>query len=160
MARLRDIKVGMKVQIVKGKEEPEEFSLVLDECNVGSVGTVERIVADDPVCQVKVSVPGVCFEWYYPSSWIKIIKDKGETTMKQTKTTKITDPQKYVLTDETDVSEVFTDVTDQGIFDMADKTWDWDKLDAIKRFGNGKMKLFKIEEVKLEVTEPSIKIIG
>ena len=160
MARLRDLKVGMKVQIVKGKEDPEEFRLTLDECNVGSVGIVKRIVADDPVCQVKVSVPGGCSEWYYPSSWIKIIKDKGENAMKQTKTTKITAPQEYILIDDADISEVFTDVTDQGIFDMADKTWDWDKLDAINRLSSGKMKLFKIEEVKLEVTEPSIKIIG
>ncbi len=159
MARLRDLKIGMKVQIVKGKEDPGCFYHTDAYKYVGKIGNITEIDNNDPHCAVKVDVNNAQI-WWYPSSWIKIIKDEGETTMKQTKTTKITYPQKYVLTDETDVSEVFTDVTAQGIFDMADKTWDWDKLDAIKRFGNGKMKLFKIEEVKLEVTEPSIKIIG
>ena len=34
MARLQDIKVGMKVQIVKGKEDPEDFGLKLTDCQV------------------------------------------------------------------------------------------------------------------------------
>ena len=159
MARLRDLKIGMKVQIVKGKEDPGCFYHTDAYKYVGKIGNITEIDNNDPHCAVKVDVNNAQI-WWYPSSWIKIIKDKGENAMKQTKTTKITAPQEYILIDDADISEVFTDVTDQGIFDMADKTWDWDKLDAINRLSSGKMKLFKIEEVKLEVTEPSIKIIG
>ena len=159
MARLRDLKIGMKVQIVKGKEDPGCFYHTDAYKYVGKIGNITEIDNNDPHCAVKVDVNNAQI-WWYPSSWIKIIKDEGETTMKQTKTTKITEPQKYVLMDRTDVSEAFTDATAQGIFDMAEDAWSWDKLDVIERFGNGEMKLFKIEEVKLEVTEPSIKIIG
>lgn len=160
MARLRDLKVGMKVQIVKGKEDPEEFSLALDECNVGSVGTVEYIGSGHPACQVRVSVPGVS-DWYYPPSWIKIIKNEGETKMAQkTKAKQEATPQMYILIDDDVHTRVFTDVSAHGICKVTNDDWSFDVDQTLNRLSSGKMKLFKIEEVKLEVTEPSIKIIG
>lgn len=147
MARLRDLKVGMKVQI-RGNHRyyPNQ--------------TGEVLVTSWCDNQVLVRLEEEKTNYWFYAVQVKIIKDEGETTMKQTKTTKITEPQKYVLTDDADVSEVFTDVTAQGIFDVAEESWNWDKFEVIERFGDGKMKLYKIEEVKLEVTEPSIKIIG
>ena len=68
--------------------------------------------------------------------------------------------QTYVLEDDGDISEVFTDVSTEGICDVAKCSWNWDQYETIERLKGGKMKLFKIEEVKLEVTEPSIKIVG
>lgn len=159
MARLRDLKIGMKVQIVKGKEDPGCFYHTDAYKYVGKIGNITEIDNNDPHCAVKVDVNNAQI-WWYPSSWIKIIKDEGETTMKQTKTTKITDPQKYILIDDDDISESFTDVTAKGIFGISNEAWAWDQYETSERIKEGKMKLFKIEEVKLEVTEPSIKIIG
>jgi len=68
--------------------------------------------------------------------------------------------QTYVLEDDGDISEVFTDVSTKGICHVAECSWDWNQYETIERIKEGKMKLFKIEEVKLEVTEPSIKIVG
>lgn len=153
MARLRDIKVGMKVQIVRGKEDPEDFSLTLSDWPIGMTGEVCDIDNNDKECQVQVEIKGLS-DWYYPASWIKIIKDEGETKMTTAQ------PQKYVLMDEEDISKPFTDISSKGILGTSYEEWCWDIIDTTERIKEGKMKLFKIEEVKLEVTEPSIKIVG
>ena len=72
--------------------------------------------------------------------------------------TKVTEPQKYILIDEEYVSQVFTDASTKGILDVSNDVFD--ELETVERLKEGKMKLFKIEEVKVEVTEPSIKIVG
>lgn len=69
-------------------------------------------------------------------------------------------PQKYILMDEDDVSEAFTDVSTKGIYAVVKSAWGWGQYETTERMKEGKMKLFKIEEVKVEVTEPSIKIVG
>lgn len=69
-------------------------------------------------------------------------------------------PQKYILIDDGDLSYVFTDVSAHGICKVSNDDWGWDAHETLNRLSSGKMKLFKIEEVKLEITEPSIKIIG
>ena len=157
MARLRDIKVGMKVQIVKGKEDPEDFSLTSDECNIGAVGNVEDIDSRDTTCQVQVIVPGVS-GWYYPASWIKIIKDEGETKMVKAQTKTEVKLQTYVLMGHNYVSQVFTDSSTKGVLNVANDVFS--EQETIELLKDGNLKLFKIEEVKVEVTEPSIKIIG
>ena len=150
MARLRDIKVGMKVQIMKGSGNPDFFTTD----NIGLSGLVMIIDNNDSLRSVLVGFPKRPSEWY-PASWIKIIKDEGETKMVKTK---VTDHQKYILIDEEYVSQVFTDASTKGILDVSNDVFD--ERETVERLKEGKMKLFKIEEVKLEVTDPSIKIVG
>lgn len=69
-------------------------------------------------------------------------------------------PQNYILIDDDDHTRVFTDTSFQGICKASDDKWGFDVGETVNRLRNGKMKLFKIEEVKLEITEPSIKIVG
>ena len=158
MARLRDIKVGMKVEIIKGKEKPEDFDHYDAWDHIGDIGVVISIDLEDTLCAVKIKTDNL-IGWWYPASWIKIIKDEGET--KLTKPKIEVKPQKYVLEDDDgDISEVFTDVSTKGICVVAENAWDWNQYETIERIKEGKMKLFKIEEVKVEVTEPSIKIVG
>lgn len=147
MARLRDLKVGMKVQL-RGNHRyyPNQ--------------TGEVLVTSWCDNQVLVRLEEGKTNYWFHTVQVKIIKDEGETAMKQTKTTKITDPQKYILIDDADISESFTDVTAKGIFGISNEEWAWDQYETSERIKEGKMKLFKIEEVKLEVTEPSIKIVG
>ena len=147
MARLRDIKVGMKVEIVRGSENCDFFTTD----NIGLSGMVVIVDNNDSLRSVLVGFPKRPSEWY-PSSWIKIIKNEGETKMVKT------DPQKYILIDEEYVSQVFTDASTKGILDVSNDVFD--ERETVERLKEGKMKLFKIEEVKLEVTEPSIKIVG
>lgn len=153
MARLRDIKVGMKVQIMKGSGNPDFFTTD----NIGLSGLVMIIDNNDSLRSVLVGFSKRPSEWY-PASWIKIIEDEGET--KLTKAKIEVKLQTYVLEDDGDISEVFTDVSTKGICHVAECSWDWNQYETIERIKEGKMKLFKIEEVKLEVTEPSIKIVG
>lgn len=147
MARLRDIKVGMKVQIIKGSGNPDFFTTA----NIGLSGMVMIIDNNDSMRSVFVGFPKRPSEWY-PASWIKIIKNEGETKMVKT------DPQKYILIDEEYVSQVFTDASTKGILDVSNDVFN--ERETVERLKEGKMKLFKIEEVKVEVTEPSIKIVG
>jgi hypothetical protein len=151
MARLRDIKVGMKVQIMKGSGNPDFFTTD----NIGLSGLVMIIDNNDSLRSVLVGFPKRPSEWY-PASWIKIIKDKGETKMTKPKIE--VKPQKYILIDEEYVSQVFTDASTKGILNVSNDVFD--ERETVERLKEGKMKLFKIEEVKVEVTEPSIKIVG
>ena len=158
MARLRDIKVGMKVQIVKGKEEIGQSAYDY----IGDTGIVEDIDLSDPLLEILVSdlVNQPIHHYWYPASWIKIIKDEGEVKMTKAQTKTEVKLQTYFLEDgDGDISEVFTDVSTKGICHVAECSWDWNQYETIERIKEGKMKLFKIEEVKLEVTEPSIKIV-
>lgn len=155
MARLRDIKVGMKVEIIKGSGNPDFFTTA----NIGLSGMVMIIDNNDSMRSVFVGFPKRPSEWY-PASWIKIIKDEGETKLTKAQTKTEVKPQKYVLMDEDDVSGAFTDVSPKGIGAAVKSAWGWDQYETIERINEGKMKLFKIEEVKVEVTEPSIKIVG
>ena len=155
MARLRDIKVGMKVQIVKGSGNPDFFTTA----NIGLSGLVVIVDNNDSLRSVFVGFSKRPSEWY-PASWIKIIKDEGETKLTKAQTKTEVKLQTYVLEDDGDISEVFTDVSTKGICVVAENTWDWNQHETIERIKEGKMKLFKIEEVKVEVTEPSIKIVG
>lgn len=156
MARLRDIKVGMKVEIVKGSGNPDFFTTA----NIGLSGLVVIIDNNDSLRSVFVGFPKRPSEWY-PASWIKIIKDEGENKLTKAQTKTEVKLQTYFLEDgDGDISEVFTDVSTKGICHVAECSWDWNQYETIERIKEGKMKLFKIEEVKLEVTEPSIKIVG
>lgn len=155
MARLRDIKVGMKVEIVKGSGNPDFFTTA----NIGLSGLVMIVDNNDSLRSVFVGFPKRPSEWY-PASWIKIIKDEGEVKMTKAQTKTEVKLQTYFLEDgDGDISEVFTDVSTKGICHVAECSWDWNQYETIERIKEGKMKLFKIEEVKLEVTEPSIKIV-
>ena len=78
---------------------------------------------------------------------------KAQTKIKVT-------PQKYVLMDGDEISLIFNDTSTTEILCVSSDTWGWDAFETVERVKLGKIKLFKIEEVKLEVTEPSIKIIG
>ena len=156
MARLRDIKVGIKVEIVKGSGNPDFFTTA----NIGLSGLVVIIDNNDSLRSVFVGFPKRPSEWY-PASWIKIIKDEGENKLTKAQTKTEVKLQTYFLEDgDGDISEVFTDVSTKGICHVAECSWDWNQYETIERIKEGKMKLFKIEEVKLEVTEPSIKIVG
>lgn len=156
MARLRDLKVGMKVEIVKGTGNPDFFTTA----NIGLSGKVKIIDNNDSMRSIFVEFDKRPSEWY-PASWIKIIKDEGETKMTQkTRVNQKATPQKYILIDDEDHSRVFTDVSAHGISKVSNDEWGWEVNETLNRLSNGKMKLFKIEEVKLEITEPSIKIVG
>lgn len=154
MARLRDIKVGMKVQIIKGKEEIGQSAYDY----IGDTGIVEDIDLSDPLLEILVSdlVNQPIHHYWYPASWIKIIKDEGE--VKMTKAKIEVKPQKYILMGHNYVSQVFTDSSTKGILDIANDVFS--EQETIELLKDGNMKLFMIEEVKLEVTEPSIKIVG
>lgn len=156
MARLRDIKVGMKVEIIKGSGNPDFFTTD----NIGLSGMVVIVDNNDSLRSVLVGFPKRPSEWY-PASWIKIIKDEGEVKMTKAQTKTEVKLQTYFLEDgDGDISEVFTDVSTKGICHVAECSWDWNQYETTERIKEGKMKLFKIEEVKVEVTEPSIKIVG
>ena len=156
MARLRDIKVGMKVEIVMGSENCDFFTTD----NIGLSGMVVIVDNNDSLRSVLVGFSKRPSEWY-PASWIKIIKDEGENKLTKAQTKTEVKLQTYFLEDgDGDISEVFTDVSTKGICHVAECSWDWNQYETIERIKEGKMKLFKIEEVKLEVTEPSIKIVG
>lgn len=164
MARLRDLKVGMKVEIVRGKEHPEDFCHLNADKFVGLAGEIEDIARGDRWSAATIRVKtahDISAGWWYPASWIKIIKDEGETKMTQkTKVKQEVTPQKYILIDDNDITRTFTDVTTAGICKLVDDEWGFDADETLNRLSSGKMKIFKIEEVKLEITQPSIKIVG
>ena len=148
MAHLRDLKVGTKVQI-RGNHcyYPNQIGEVL----VTSWGDDQVLVRLEE---------GKTNYWFYTVQ-VKIIKDEGETKMAQkTKAKQEATPQMYILIDDDVHTRVFTDVSAHGICKVTNDDWSFDVDQTLNRLSSGKMKLFKIEEVKLEVTEPSIKIIG
>lgn len=148
MARLRDLRVGMKVQ-VRGNHRyyPNQNGEVL--------------VTSWCDNQVLVKLEEEKTNYWFYAVQVKIIKDEGETKMTQkTKVKQEVTPQKYILIDDEDHTRVFTDTSFQGICKASDDEWGFNVDETINRLRNGKMKLFKIEEVKLEITEPSIKIVG
>ena len=147
MARLRDLKVGMKVEIVKAS----------DTANIGLVGKVGIIDNNDSMRSVFVEFDERPSGWC-PASWIKIIKDEGETKLTKAQTETEVKTQKYVLMGHNYVSQVFTDSSTKGISDVANDMFS--KQETIELLKDGDLKLFKIEEVKLEIAQPSIKIIG
>ena len=146
MALLQDLRVGMKVQI-QGDHRyyPNQKGEVL--------------VTSWWDNQVLVKLEEEKTNYWFYDVQVKIIKDKGETKMTQkTKVKQEVTPQKYILIDEEYVSQVFTDASTKGILDVSNDVFN--ERETVERLKEGKMKLFKIEEVKLEVTEPSIKIVG
>jgi hypothetical protein len=148
MALIQDLRVGMKVQVRENhRYYPFKFGEVL-----------ATSWSDD---QVLVILEGTIIKEWFHTIQLKIIKDKGETKMTQkTKVKQEVTPQKYVLIDDDDHTRVFTDVSAHGICKVSNDDWGFEVKETLNRLSSGKMKLFKIEEVKLEVTEPSIKIVG
>lgn len=156
MARLRDLKVGMKVQIMKGSGNPDFFTTA----NIGLSGAVAIIDNNDSLRSVFVKFSKRPSEWY-PASWIKIVKDEGETKMAQKVKTKVSAaPQKYILMIGEDISSPFTDISTKGIFSASNHEWALNDYETTDHLKSGEMKIFKIEEVKFELVEPSVKIIG
>lgn len=148
MALIQDLRVGMKVQVRENhRYYPFQFGEVLT-----------TSWCDD---QVLVRLEDrLKTEWFHAIQ-LKIVKDEGETKMTQkTKAKQEATPQKYILIDGEDHTRVFTDVSTHGICKASDDEWGFDVKETLNRLSNGPMKLFKIEEVKLEITEPSIKIVG
>ena len=78
----------------------------------------------------------------------------------KTKVKQAVTPQNYILIDDEDHTCVFTDASAYGICKASDDEWGFDVKETLNRLNSGRMKLFKIEEVKLEITQPSIKIVG
>lgn len=121
----------------------------------------EVLVTDWCDDQVLVILEGTTIKEWFHAIQLKIVKDEGETKMTQkTKVKQEATPQKYILIDGEDHSRVFTDVSMYGICKASDDEWGFDVKETLGRLSNGPMKLFKIEEVKFEITEPSIKIVG
>lgn len=158
MARLRDIKVGQKIQIVEGKTPLEEFDgeWGLDEF-IGRTTTVESVEPEDPFCTVQTGEEAGCF--WFPADWIKIIKDEKEKPMKTEEETKT----KYAVFDaegEGGSSDYFEDINQ--VFDVV-KQWEgYDPHEVAELFEKGYYKLIEVKEldVKIELSKPVIKIVG
>lgn len=76
MARLRDIKVGQKIQIVEGKTPLEQFEAGFAlEKFIGCTTTVKSVDPRDQFCTVQTGDDTDCF--WFPADWIKIIKIAG-----------------------------------------------------------------------------------
>lgn len=149
MARLRDLKVGMEVCV--SRPRTNRYS--------GQTGKVVDITYYD--CQVLVRLTENATNYWFYDSELDIIENEGETKMAQkTKVKQEVTPQKYVLIDDNDHSPIFTDMSANGICKVSNDEWGFEMNETINRLNSGKMKLFKIDEVKLEITEPSIKIVG
>lgn len=148
MALMQDLRVGMKVQIRDNhRYYPNQNGEVL--------------VTSWCDNQVLVRLEEEKTNYWFYAVQVKIIKDKGETKMTQkTKVKQEVTPQKYILIDDEDHTRVFTDVSAHGICKVSNDDWGFEVNETLNRLSSGKMKLFKIEEVKLEITQPSIKIVG
>ena len=148
MALIQDLRVGMKVQVRENhRYYPFKFGEVL-----------ATSWCDD---QVLVILEGTIIKEWFHAIQLKIIRDEGGIKMTQkTKVKQEGTLQKYVLIDDNDHSPIFTDVSANGICKVSNDEWGFEMNETINRLNSGKMKLFKIDEVKLEITEPSIKIIG
>lgn len=150
MALLQDLRVGMKVQI-RGNHRyyPNQNGEVL--------------VTSWCDNQVLVKLEEEKTNYWFYAVQVKIIKDEGETKMTQkTKVKQEVSPQKYILIDDNydEPTPIFTDVSAHGICKVSNDYWGFEINETVSRLSSGKMKLFKIEEVKLEITQPSIKIVG
>ena len=160
MARLRDIKVGQKIQIVEGKTPLEEFDgeWGLDEF-IGCTTTVESVNPKDQFCTVQTGEEAGCF--WFPADWIKIIKDEKEKTVKTEKTTKET-KVKYAVFDEEGggISNYFEDINQ--VFDVVKKWEGYAPHEVVEFFEKGYYKLIEVKEldVKIELPKPVIKIVG
>ena len=161
MARLRDIKVGQKIQIVKGKTPLEEFDggFGLGKF-IGYTTAVESVDPKDPFCTVQAGEEVGCF--WFPADWIKIIKDETDQSVKTEKTTKETKAKYAVLDVEgsSDISNYFEDINQ--VFDVVKKWEGYDPHEVVEFFEKGYYKLIEVKEldVKIELPKPVIKIVG
>ena len=158
MARLRDIKVGQKIQIVEGKTPLEMFDAGYGlEKYIGCTTTVESVDPKDPFCTVQAGEEVGCF--WFPADWIKIIKDEKEKPVKTEKETKI----KYAVFDaewSSDISDIFEDISQ--VFDVVKKWNGYYPHEVVEFFEKGYYKLIEVKEldVKIELPKPVIKIVG
>lgn len=160
MARLRDIKVGQKVEIVKGKTPIDDFAYGFDIVRfIGCSTTVEHIDYNDPYCTVRTGEETECY--WFPVDWIKIIKDEKEKPVKTEKTTEET-KVKYAAVDVDGggISNYFEDINQ--VFDVMVEWEGYNHNEVVELFEKGHYKIIEVKEldVKIELPKPVIKIVG
>lgn len=159
MAHLRDIKVGQKVEIVKGKKEGRSFNLWNADDFVGSKITVVEIKTYSSGSYIKTDLK---YGAEFPPDWIKIIKDEKEQPVKTEKTTKDVKPKYAVLdvADDSGISDYFEDISQ--VFEVMSKWQGYEQGESVEFFEKGYYKIIEVKEldVKIEVPKPVIKIVG
>ena len=160
MARLRDIKVGQKVEIVKGKKEGNSFNLWDADDFVGSKSTVKEIKKYSSGSYIKTDLK---YGAEFPPDWIKIIKEEKEQPVNTEKTTKDV-KTKYAVLDiyaaALSISDYFEDISQ--VFEVMSKWQGYNQGEAVELFEKGYYKIIEVKEldVKIEVPKPVIKIVG
>ena len=161
MAYLHDIKVGQKIQIVKGTTSTEDFSAGYDlDYFIGKQTTVKQIDSKDKYCTVRTGSETKSF--WFPLDWIKIIKEEKEQPVNTEKTTKDVKTKYAVLdvVDNSGISDYFEDISQ--VFEVMGKWRGYDQWEAVEFFEKGYYKIIEVKEldVKIEVPKPVIKIVG
>lgn len=156
MARLRDIRLGQKIQIVKGKSSGESFNLRNAEDFVGMQSIVTEIKTYTSGTYIKTDLK---YQAEFPADWIKIIKDEKEKPVNTEKETKV----KYAVLDvegSSGISNYFEDINQ--VFDVINKWEGYDPHEVVEFFEKGYYKLIEVKEldVKIELPKPVIKIVG
>ena len=161
MARLRDIKVGQKIQIVEGKTSTEYFADGHNlNCFIGKQTTVAQVDSDGEYCTVRTGSETGTF--WFPLDWIKIIKEEKEQPVETEKTTKDV-KTKYAVLDAEEggrISDYFEDIGQ--VFDVIYKWEGYNRDEVVEYFEKGYYKIIEVKEldVKFEVPKPIIKIVG
>lgn len=154
MAKLSDLKVGMTIKIKKGKTPASRFGLDSEDVkNFVGKTTKIRDIDHHTLGYMKVQTNDETEYLWFPPDWIEIVEQTNEEK-KETKTN--TAIKQYVLFDQCstkiedyDISYPFDDIND--IFNVADVNWGWGEDETIERFESGEMKLFEVNEVKIEI---------
>lgn len=155
MARLRDIKVGQKIQIIKGRTSSESFNVYNADEFVGKECQVTDITTYGKTKYIKTDL-----KWgiEFPADWIKTIEDETEQSAKTEKTTK----GKYAVLAAAGprISDFFEDISQ--VFDVVKKWEGYDPHDLVELFEKGYYKIIEVKEidVKIEIPKPTIKIVG
>lgn len=161
MACLHDIKVGQKIQIVKGTTSTEDFAAWYDlDYFIGKQTTVKQIDSKDKYCTVRTGSETKSF--WFPLDWIKIIKEEKEQPVNTEKTTKDVKTKYAVLFGTTDqcISDYFEDINQ--VFEVIGRWQGFDQDEVVEFFEKGCCKIIEVKElvVKIEVPKPVIKIVG
>lgn len=141
MARMRDLTVGMQIEIVRGKESPESFLHPDAEKYVGSIGNVAILDAEDDTKR-NVCIDGI---FWYPASWIKIVENVK--------------PEMIAIF-EGETSPEFVDIN--RLFSIAEEYFGMDTPEKVKaNLEKGRLQIFKLVPVKVGIVihEPEIKIM-
>lgn len=138
---MRDLTVGMQVEIVRGKESPESFLHINAGNYIGTIGIVTQLDATDYMKRY------VCIDGglWYPASWIKIVENVK--------------PEMIAMY-EGETSSKFVDIN--RLFSIAEEYFGMETSQEVKaNLEKGRLQIFKLEPVNVGIVihEPEIKIM-